>query len=142
MSGADRYLTLLGRLLIAWLFIASGIAKLGAPAATIAAFGAREGLPLPVVAYAIAVIVEVGFGVLLLIGFQTALTGIVLAVWCVATALAAHTGWANPDMKIHFMKNIAIAGGLLFVAVHGAGAFSVDAMLGRRNRSDRLASPS
>ena len=138
MSGADSYLTLLGRILIAWIFIAGGIAKLSAPAATIAAFGTRVGLPLPVVAYVIAVIVEVGLGILLLIGFQTALTGIVLAIWCVATALVAHTGWVNPDMKMHFMKNIAMAGGLLFVAVHGAGTLSVDAMLGRR-KPDKFA---
>ena len=60
-----------------------------------------------------------------------------LAIWCVATALVAHTGCANPDMKIHFIKNTAIAGGLLFVAVHGAAGFSADAVLGQRNRSDR-----
>ncbi|MGH7117083.1 MAG: DoxX family protein [Stellaceae bacterium] len=88
-----------GRILIAWLFIASGIAKLSAPAATIAAFDAREGLPLPVVSYAIAVIFDSGFGVLLLIGFQTALTGIVPGDLVPATALVAQTNWANPNMK-------------------------------------------
>lgn len=131
MSELDRYVTLLGRILIAYIFVTAGISKLGAPAATMTML-AGHGLPVPVAAYIVTVIVELGFGLLLLFGFQTRLAGIVLAIWCVATALVAHTNFADRNMEIHFFKNIAMAGGLLFVFAHGAGAISIDAMLRRR----------
>jgi len=86
---------------------------------------------LPEVAAVIAIIVELGFGIALLLGFKTRIVAIVLAVFTVAAALAFHKYWAAPDaMKmmqtINFNKNIAIAGGLLALAAFGAGRLSID----------------
>ena len=72
---------------------------------------------------------------MLLFGLFTRPVGVVLGLWCIATALIAHTDFANPDMKIHFLKNLAMAGGFAYVAAFGAGAISLDAMLGRQRLS-------
>jgi putative oxidoreductase len=68
-------------------------------------------------------------GILLIIGYQTRPTGIVMAVWCIATALIAHSDFGNQDQMIHFLKNVAMAGGFLQLVAFGAGAWAID---GRR----------
>ena len=126
---------LVGRLLMSIIFIIGGWGKLMAGAATTAYF-AKVGLPLPEVGYYVAVIVELIGGLMLLFGVLTRWVGLVLAIWCVATALTAHTVWSDPaagrNQQIHFFKNMAMCGGFLFVAVFGGGAFAVDALMGRR----------
>ena len=122
---------LLGRVLGSAIFISGGWAKLMAMAATVGYF-TKIGLPLPQVAFAVAVAVELGGGLLLLLGLFTRPVAVVLAVFCVATALIAHTNFADRVQEINFMKNLAMAGGYLAFAVAGAGAFSLDAMLRRR----------
>ena len=123
-------LALIGRILIAYLFIPAGFGKLMGFAGTVG-YITSAGLPLPQVAAAIAIIVELGFGIALLVGFQTRWAALGLALFTVATALFFHKYWAVPDaMKmmqtINFNKNIAIAGGLLALAAFGAGRFSID----------------
>lgn len=123
-------LALIGRILIAYLFIPAGFGKLMGFAGTVG-YITSAGLPLPQVAAAIAIIVELGFGIALVVGFQTRLVALGLALFTVATALFFHKYWAVPDaMKmmqtINFNKNIAIAGGLLALAAFGAGRFSID----------------
>ena len=115
-----------GRLLMSIIFILSGVGKLAAPAATIG-YIASTGLPLATVGYAAAVIVELGGGLLLLAGYQTRLVALVLAGFSVFTALVFHHALADQNQMIHFLKNIAMAGGLLQVVAFGAGAFSIDA---------------
>jgi len=119
------YLPALGRLLIALIFVMSGLGKIAAPAATIA-YIQSAGAPLAPAAYAIAVIVEVVGGLALLVGFQTRLTAAVLAIFTLATAVLFHNNMADQNQMIHFLKNIAITGGLLQVIAFGAGAFSLD----------------
>jgi len=119
------YLPALGRLLIALIFVMSGLGKIAAPAATIA-YIQSAGAPLAPAAYAIAVIVEVVGGLALLVGFQTRLTAAVLAIFTLATAVLFHNDMADQNQMIHFLKNIAITGGLLQVIAFGAGAFSLD----------------
>ena len=118
-------LALLGRVLMCAIFIRSGVAKLMAPTATIAMFGHLH-LPVPGAAYAVAILVEVGGGMLTLLGWRTRPVAIVLAVWCVATALVAHFHPGDNGQMIHFMKNLCMAGGFLQLAVYGAGRFSLD----------------
>ena len=123
-------LALIGRILIAYLFIPAGFGKLMGFAGTVG-YITSAGLPLPEVAAAIAIIVELGLGIALLVGFQTRFAALVLAVFTVAAAVCFHKYWAVPDaMKmmqtINFNKNIAIAGGLLGLAAFGAGRFSLD----------------
>jgi len=124
-------LTGLGRVLLAAIFIWSGFGKLMMPAATIG-YIAHVGLPVPPAAYAVAVIVELGGGLALLFGLATRWVALALGLFCLVTAFAVH-GFADLNSQIHALKNIAMAGGFLFVMAHGAGAWSVDAMLhGRR----------
>ena len=122
---------LLGRVLGSAIFISGGWAKLMAMAATVGYF-TKIGLPLHQVAFAVAVAVELGGGLLLLLGLFTRSVAVMLAVFCVATALIAHTNLADRMQEINFMKNLAMAGGYLAFAVAGAGVFSLDAMLRRR----------
>ena len=122
---------LLGRVLASVIFILGGYGKLMAAAATKAYF-TKLGLPVPDVAYWVTVVVELGGGLLLLLGLQARAAALLLAVWCIATAMVAHTDFADRSQMIQFEKNVAIAGGLLAFWVAGAGAFSLDAMFGRR----------
>jgi putative oxidoreductase len=119
------WVALLGRVLMSAIFIWAGYGKAMAPAATMAVFRHYE-LPLPGVAYAIALVVEIGVGVLFLAGFKTRVTGLVLAGWCIATALVAHYHPGNREAMLQFMKNVCMAGGFLHVVAFGAGRLSVD----------------
>ncbi|WP_261803734.1 DoxX family protein [Variovorax sp. PAMC26660] len=89
------------------------------------------GLPLPEVAAAVAIVIELGLGIALLLGFKTRWTAIVMAIFTVVTALFFHKYWSAPEamkmmQQINFNKNIAIAGGLLALAAFGPGRFSID----------------
>jgi putative oxidoreductase len=128
MTTNASYVAALGRLLIALLFLFSGVGKIFAPAMT-QGYIASAGLPAPLIAYLIAVVVEVGGGALLVLGWQTRPVAAVLAIFTLAAALGFHHNFADQNQLIHFLKNIAIIGGLLQVAAFGAGAFSLD---GRR----------
>jgi putative oxidoreductase len=131
MDALPRYLPALGRLLIAVLFVLAGFGKLMAPGAT-QAYIASAGLPVPIAAYGIAVIVELGGGILLILGWQTRIVALVLAVFCIATALGFHNNLADRLQQIQLLKNLAICGGLLQIVAFGAGAFSLDARRRRR----------
>jgi putative oxidoreductase len=109
----------------------SGLSKLAAYGPTTHMIGA-VGLPAPSLAFAVAVVIELGGGLLLIAGFQTRLVAIVLALFCFATALSFHSNFADQNQMIHFLKNVMIAGGLLQIASFGAGAISVDS---RRSKS-------
>ncbi len=113
------------RVLLAALFLVSGVEKVFAPA-MIQGYIASAGLPVPSLVYVITILIEVGAGALLLIGFRTRLMAGVLAAFTVAAALIFHRALGDPNQFVHFLKNLAIAGGLLHVAAIGAGAFSLD----------------
>ncbi|CAN5629250.1 DoxX family protein [soil metagenome] len=129
-NSSQDVIALVGRILAAYLFIPAGFGKIMGFAGTVG-YISSVGLPLPEVGAIIAIIVELGFGIALLLGFKTRITAIVLAVFTVATALFFHKYWSAPEaMKmmqtINFNKNIAIAGGLLAFAAFGAGRISLD----------------
>jgi putative oxidoreductase len=132
MNSQTRYLPALGRLLIAVIFVFAGLGKIAAPAAT-QGYIASTGLPLPLLGYLLAVLIEFGGGVLLLVGYQTRLVAAVLALFSLATAVIFHNDFADQNMMIHFLKNVAMAGGLLQVVAFGPGAFSVDNWRGNAN---------
>lgn len=120
------YASAAGRVLLAALFLLSGFSKLSNPAGTIG-YIASAGLPLPELAYAAAVFVEVVLAAALVVGYQTRVAATLMAVFTVAAAFGFHFNLADQNQFIHFFKNISIAGGLLQVAAFGAGAFSLDA---------------
>jgi putative oxidoreductase len=132
MSKQHDSVALAGRVLIGLLFFLSGLSKLTAATAT-QGYIAAVGLPAPVAAYAVAVIVEVLGSTLLVAGLRTRVVAAGMAVFTLATALAFHRNFADQDQMIHFMKNIAITGGLLQVVAFGGGKFSVDGLLARRS---------
>lgn len=115
-----------GRVLLASLFLISGIGKIGAPAMTIG-YIQSVGLPFPEIAYGMALLVEIVGSLALILGFQTRLVALGMAVFSIATALTFHNNLADMNQFIHFFKNITIAGGLLQVVAFGAGRFSLDA---------------
>ena len=126
----STYAPALGRLLLSLIFIWAGWTHLMAPSGTIG-YIASKGLPLPTIAFVLDVIVELGGGLILLIGLATRWVALVLAVFCLITAFVFH-GFGDMANEINAMKNIAMTGGFLFVFAHGAGAWSLDALRLRR----------
>jgi len=126
-------LTLAGRALVALLFIPAGWDKIGG-FASIAGYIASKGVPLPEVAAAIAVVAELGLGLMLLLGWKARLAAAGLAVFVAVITPIFHNFWAMPEaqqmmQQQAFYKNLAIVGGLLVLAAFGAGGWSLD---GRR----------
>jgi putative oxidoreductase len=121
-----KAIPLVGRVLLAAIFVLSGVGKIFAPEAT-QGYIAHAGLPFPQLAFLGAVLIEVAGGLLLAVGYKTRLAAIVLAVFSVATALIFHGAIGDQNQFIHLLKNLAIAGGLLQVVAFGAGPLSLDA---------------
>ena len=124
-------LALVGRLLLALLFLPAGINKIGGFAGTVG-YITSKGLPMPSVAAVIAIIVEVGAALALIAGFGTRWAALALAGFTLIATFFFHNYWAMPAeqvmmQQLMFFKNIAVVGGLLVLAAHGAGAWSVDA---------------
>lgn len=120
---------LVGRILLAAIFILSGIGKVADPGATIAYIGA-VGLPLAPIAYAGAVAVELGGGIALILGYRTRLVAAAVALFSLLAAVGFHSNFADQSQMIHFLKNVAMAGGLLQLVAFGGGRFSLDARQG------------
>lgn len=112
-------ISIIGRVLLATIFVFSGIGKVMAPEATIG-YIASTGLPFATLAFAGAVAVELGGGLALAFGFKARIVAAVLAAFSVVTALAFHNNFGDQNQLIHFLKNLAMAGGLLqVVAFYG-----------------------
>jgi len=88
---------------------------------------AKQGLPVPPLAAAISVVVELGGGLLILFGYQTRLVALICAVYVLLAALIAHRNFADGNQMSHFFKNMAITGGFVALMVSGAGRYSLDA---------------
>jgi len=121
----------IGRLLLAAIFIFSGVGKALAPAGTIG-YIESAGLPFATLGLIVAIAVELGGGLLLALGIKTRIVALGLAIFSVVTALVFHNALGDQNQLIHFLKNIAMAGGLLQVVAFGAGAYSVDAVSSRK----------
>ena len=125
MLNKTPYIGAVGRLLIAALFLISGLGKIAMPALTLG-FIASVGLPFPLLAYLVAIVIEVGGGILLILGYQSRIVAGVMAAFTVAAALGFHRDFADQNAMAHFLKNISITGGLLQIVALGAGTFSLD----------------
>lgn len=127
----SNLMSLASRALIALLFIPDGLAKISGFAATVSYISAAR-LPFPEVAAVIAILVELGLGLLLLLGWRTRWAALAMFVYVVVLPFVFHAYWSVPPdqmygQKLHFYKDLAIAGGLLAIATWGAGGWSVDA---------------
>ncbi|WP_137719538.1 DoxX family protein [Methylobacillus flagellatus] len=114
---------LAGRILLALIFVVAGLGKLANPEGT-AGYMASVGVPEILLWPTIALEVLGGFAIV--IGLQTRLVGYLLAAFSIATAVLFHANFADQMQQILFLKNLAIAGGLLLLASSGATALSVD----------------
>jgi len=121
----NTLLSIASRLLVALIFILSGWGKLTAYTATEGYFGSL-GLPLPGLVTPLVILIELGGGLALLAGFWTRWVAGVLAAFAIGSALIAHSNLADQAQSIHFLKNLAIAGGLLLFVKYGAGEASID----------------
>ena len=131
MDALNRYGPLVGRLMIAAIFVVSGFGKITGFDGTVG-FIASKGLPLPQLAAIAAIVVELGGGILLIVGWKTRWAAAAMCIFTVVAGLIFHNFWVVPaeqaqNQMIHFMKNICMAGGLLYVVVFGSGPLAVDA---------------
>ena len=127
----NHVLNVLGRLLIAALFLPAGLSKITGFEGTVGYIGSM-GLPAPALGAVIAIAVEVLGGLALIVGWQTRIASLVLALFTLAASVIFHAYWAAPAeqafvVQLLFFKNIAVIGGLLILAAQGPGAISVDA---------------
>jgi putative oxidoreductase len=131
MTSAPQYSTsatpLIGRSLIAVIFLISGAVKLAAPAETQGSI-VVTGIPAPTLAYVCALLIELCGGTLLLVGYRVRPIALVLAAYCVITAFIFHHALNDQNQLFHFLKNLAISGGLLVLFEFGAGAYSLDSL--------------
>ena len=121
---------LIGRILLAAMFIPAGLSKIAGFAGT-AAYISSVGLPWPEACAALAILIEVGAGAALLVGYQTRSAAFLLAGFTLVAGSIFHAFWSAPVdavmiTQIMFMKNVAIAGGLFMITAFGPGAISVD----------------
>ena len=116
----------LGRIFLSTIFLIEGINKIFNYENTIEYmenFSVPEYLAIP------AIIVEILFPLLLVVGYQTKISALVLAMFTLATALIFHTDFTNQMQLTSFLKNFAIAGGFLIIFARGAGKYSIDQQL-------------
>lgn len=123
-------LSLTGRVLLALLFLLSGFDKIGAFAGT-AGYIASKGLPMSQVVAGATIVFEVLGGLLLAIGFKARWVAAAFAAFTLLAAFIFHPYWSMPEaqqalQKIMFLKNLAIAGGMLLLVAYGPGRWSVD----------------
>ncbi|WP_332741066.1 DoxX family protein [Hydrogenophaga sp.] len=131
MNALQNPLALIGRILLALMFVPAGFGKIAGFTGTVG-YATAMGLPLPTVGVAIALVIELFGGLALLIGFRTRYAALALAVFTLVASFFFHAYWSLPAeqqmmQQLMFFKNIAITGGLLAFAAFGASAFSVDA---------------
>lgn len=122
----DAALALSARALLSFIFIAAGYGKLAGYHDTMAWM---ESMSVPGGLLPLVILVELGGGLALLLGWQTRLAAAALAVFCVLSGVLFHAGQADDLQQILFMKNLAMAGGLLAIVRTGAGCPSVDKTL-------------
>ena len=128
----EKAATLTGRILLGHIFLLAGISKIGGYEATA---GWMEAMGVPGGLLPLVIALEIGGGLALILGFQARLAALGLAAFSIVSAVIFHADFSDQMQSILFMKNFAMAGGLLYVAAFGAGAWSVDAKI-RRSRSD------
>ena len=116
-------LDLVGRIFISFVFLLSGINKIGNYEGTI---GWMESLSVPGIFLIPAIILEIGAPILIMVGYKVKISAALLGLFCIATAVIFHNDFSNQIQFISFMKNIALAGGFLFLTINGAKDFSLD----------------
>ena len=123
----EKVSQLIARVFLGQIFLLAGLSKIGAYEGT---QGYMDAMGVPGVLLPLVILLEVGGGLAIIAGWKTRWTSMALAVFTIVSAAIFHNNFADQIQMIMFMKNIAITGGFLLLAVHGAGAYSFD---NRRN---------
>lgn len=118
-----KYSSVIARILLAHIFVMAGFSKIASYGGT---QGYMESMGVPGMLLPLVILLEAGGGLALVVGWQTRLLSYALAGFTVIAALVFHSNLGDQMQMIMFMKNVAIAGGLLLLAEHGAGTFSLD----------------
>lgn len=116
---------LVGRILLAVLFLIAGYNKIMNVGGTVGYFG-KLGLPMPDILVWVVIAVEMLGGILLVIGWQTRVVAWGMAIFTLLAALIGHKFWVDASQTTNFLKNLSIMGGFLMLAVAGPGRLSVD----------------
>jgi len=126
----EKITQVIARIMLAHLFLIAGWQKIGGYEGT---QGYMESVGVPGMLLPLVILLELGAGLAIIIGWQTKLAAAALALFTIASAVLFHHNFSDQMQTIMFMKNIAISGGLMLLAVYGAGACSLD------NRSSKNA---
>lgn len=126
---ASRFAPLAGRVLLALIFVISGYGKISGFAQT-AGFMASKGMPIPEILLVGAIVVELGGGILLILGWQARLAALALFLFMIPATLVFHAFWTvdaaqMQNQFIHFFKNLCIMGGMLYIMAFGSGPYSL-----------------
>jgi len=119
-----RFGPLVGRILLSLIFIIAGWNKIGGFENT-AAYMASKGLPLTEVLLVLTIIIELGGGLMILIGWQARWGALAIFLFLIPVTLIFHPFWSNPDEFHTFFKNVAIMGGMAYIVSYGSGPFSL-----------------
>lgn len=130
-DGLQRTLALVGRILLALMFVLSGLSKIAGFEGTVGAMQS-QGMPAAPALAVLTIVLEVGGGLALMVGLYTRWVALAIAAFTLAATLLFHNFWAASDAQrmvqsLLFMKNISVIGGMLVLAAFGPGAWSVDA---------------
>jgi putative oxidoreductase len=129
MKALDRFGPLVGRFLLGLIFIIAGWGKIMAYSGT-AGYMASKGMPLVPLLLPLTILLELGCGLMLVLGWQARWAALALFLFIIPTTLIFHNFWASPPAQVqsqmnNFLKNLAIMGGMLYVIVYGSGPVSV-----------------
>ena len=130
MNAAQQAAPLIGRILVAAIFLWSGIGKIGGFAGT-AGYMASMGLPMAEVLLVVTIIVEIGAALMIIVGYKARIGALALLLWMIPVTLIFHAFWAVPAdqvqmQMINFFKNLGLMGAMLLLIGFGPGAYSVD----------------
>lgn len=129
-ESTQNLLVLIGRVLLSLIFVLSGLDKITGWYDT-GAYMASKGIPFVSFFLGAAIVLELGGGLLVALGYRARLGALALSVFVISTTLVFHNFWAvaGPDVQLQtimFLKNLSMLGGLLLVVAYGPGRFSVD----------------
>ena len=129
-SNLTNAAALAGRILLALIFVISGFGKIGGFEGVTGYIGSK-GLPMPQVLAALTIVLELGGGILLILGYKVRWVALLFFLWLIPTTVIFHRFWGvDPQtaqqMQIHFLKNVSIMGAMLMLVAFGPGAYSID----------------
>ena len=121
-----QILELVGRIFISLIFLLAGVRKIFNYEGTI---GYMESYGIPGYLLISAIVIEILFPLLVIIGYKTKFSAMILSLFAILLAIIFHTDFSNQMQLMSFLKNFAIAGGFLIIFVRGAGKYSIDQRL-------------